>query len=408
MEEMAEQRGLIGAIPGNTPEAALRRAPHEKKLGRLEFQRQISVETKRLASVLAKFEEEHGPLYSEPCLICLENIHVHASQSLMLVFTCCGGFICKNCARDINESGGLATCPLCRESLEERTTVAYAAQLMALAERGVSWAQKDVGTHMEKGSEVFKKQGKTGLEWIKKSAAQNYPPALYALSDIYREGMAPFLVKSQEKANELLLKSANLGACPANSELAKFYLRGTDGFEADPDEFYFRASVAFTLDDTNTNAGGVLGTFHYNGDIPEPSLYLACYYSNIAASEDTSGKASYFYAVALESLTDHLHDQTFLPGSNVAPAMFFWLRKSCDLGYHEARKMLKNWESDWQRVCANCSKEAETGEKCKQCSKCKAQWYCSKECQVEAWRAGHKQDCKRASILKFEDYLNAA
>ena len=88
--------------------------------------------------------------------------------------------------------------------------------------------------------------------------------------------------------------------------------------------------------------------------------------------------------------------------------MFFWLRKSCDIGYHEARKMLKNWESDWQRVCANYSKEAETGEKCKQCSKCKAQWYCSKECQVEAWRAGHKQDCKRASILKFEDYLNAA
>ena len=51
--------------------------------------------------------------------------------------------------------------------------------------------------------------------------------------------------------------------------------------------------------------------------------------------------------------------------------------------------------------------EAQEGVKFKQCSKCKAQWYCSKECQVEAWRAGHNKDCKRARMLKFEDYLNA-
>ena len=77
------------------------------------------------------------------------------------------------------------------------------------------------------------------------------------------------------------------------------------------------------------------------------------------------------------------------------------------MGYNEAGERLKEWESFGQRYCANCSKEAKTGEKFKQCSKCKAQWYCSKECQVEAWKAGHMKDCKRATILKFEDFLNA-
>ena len=89
------------------------------------------------------------------------------------------------------------------------------------------------------------------------------------------------------------------------------------------------------------------------------------------------------------------------------PSAFFWLRKSRDMGYSKARKVLKEWESVGQSRCDNCSKEAKACEKFKQCSKCKAQCYCSKECQVEAWKAGHKKDCKRATILKFEDYLNA-
>ena len=76
------------------------------------------------------------------------------------------------------------------------------------------------------------------------------------------------------------------------------------------------------------------------------------------------------------------------------------------MGCNDARERLTKWESDGQKFCANCSKEAKTDEKFKQCSKCKAQWYCSKECQVEAWKAGHKKDCKRASMLTFEDYLN--
>ena len=151
----------------------------------------------------------------------------------------------------------------------------------------------------------------------------------------------------------------------------------------------------------------VLGTLHFFDYAPEPSPYLACYYLNIAASDDTAGVAPYLYSQSLLDLAKHLHDGNTQNGSNAMPAAFFWMRKSSDMGSERARKKLKTVEPHFQSFCANCSKKAEAGEKFKQCSKCRAECYCSKECQVEAWRSGHKQDCKRAAILKFEDYINA-
>ena len=404
--EIDQQKATIGALPDGNSDDVLSRAPHEKKLGQLEFQYQISVERKRVALVLAKFEEMYGALYSEPCLMCLENIHVHASQNLIQLFGCCGGFICMACGREV-ASGQINKCPLCR-SLLTADDISERTQVMALAERGVSWAQKNVGTHMIKGTLGFKKQEKAGLKWIEKAAAQNDPDALFYLATLYGNGLTSVLDRSQEKADELLMKSANLGYAAANALMAKFHFTGTQGFEEDLDEAIFRATVAYAVDASDESAVTTLG-FHLTPEqATEPSPYLACYYLNIAANEDMDGTACYCYSGALLKLSKHLHNsQDQIHGFNAVPAAFFWLRKSRDLGHHNAGGPLKEWESESQRYCANCSKDAKAGEKFKQCSKCKAQWYCSKECQVEAWKAGHKKDCKRATILKFEDYLNA-
>ncbi|EJK56306.1 hypothetical protein THAOC_23840, partial [Thalassiosira oceanica] len=404
LDEIAERKDLIDALTGDTREEIVHRVSHEKKLGQLEFKYQLLVEKKRLARELLKFQELYGDIYSEPCLICLDDIRVHASEHLLEPFVCCGGFICKSCAQDCRKSGvGIGRCPLCREYLGEEAD--DAANLMALAKRGVSWAQSDVGRCMIRGVRGFEKQAQTGLEWVNKAAAQNYPSALHELSKIYRGEIASELETSEEKANELLLKPANLGYAKANTDLANLYSYGTNGFETDQDEAYFRASVAFALDNTNQDAVVMLGSFHHLERVREPSPYLACYYVNIVACEDTTGAASYLYSKALLRLAKHLHGNNFV---HLLPAAFFWLRKSRDIGYKVGRETLKEWESFWQIHCANCAKKSQAGEKFKQCSKCKAQWYCSKECQVEAWRAGHNKDCKRASILKFEDYLNAA
>ena len=410
LKEIAQQKELLDAMPGDSYSDICAKAPHAKKLGQLEFSCQLTMEKQRLSSVLVKFEEEHGPLYSEPCLICLEDIHIYASANLAEFFVCCGGFICELCAtRYINGTEiGFDKCPLCRESIGNMNEAEAAVQLLVLAKRGVSWAQNDVGRRMVQGNAMFKKQEKTGLKWLNKAAAQNHPPALYSLATFYGDGMGHVIRKSEDKAKELLLKSANLGYAPANFCLSSYYSSGKDGFENDPDESYFRASVAIALNSTFFQAAFRLGLSHNCQDLPEPSPYLACYYLNVAANGDDDGSVCLIYSQALVKLSEHIHDGSIaIPGSDVMPALLFWLRKSRDLGYNYAREMLKKWESHGQSQCAHCGKKAQGGGKFKQCSKCKSQWYCSKECQVEAWKAGHKNDCKRARMLKFEDYLNA-
>ena len=292
LSEIDQQKAMIDALPDDSSDDALRRAPQEKKLGRLEFQYQILVERKRVARELAKFEEKCGAPYSEPCLLCLENIHVHASESLMELFFCCGGFVCETCGREL--ASGINKCPLCRNPLPTDKDVVTAGgiskritQLMALAERGASWSQTHVGKHMIKGTMGFKKQEKAGLKWMEKAAAQNDPSALHYLSSLHRNGIASVLDKSQEKANDLLMRSANLGYAFANCSLAKFYSAGHNGFEEDPDEAIFRATVAYALDPSDKLAAIMLGVYLPKpGQATELSPYLACYYLNIAANED--------------------------------------------------------------------------------------------------------------------------
>ena len=403
LEAIAVQRELIDAV---AVDDEYERAPHQRKLGRLELKYQLLLEKERLSSVLAKFQAIHGTVHSEPCLLCLDSIHIYASANLVQTFDCCGGFICTNCSEDLLRKSGQSRCPLCRSPLVEKATKE---RVMKLAKRGTPWAQTNVGYLLNHGIGGFQKDEEGGLEWTNKAAAQNHPSGVFSLSKLYLKGLSSVLRKSQEKANELLLKSANLGFSPANAELARNYFYGENGFEKDSTEAYFRASVAFVLDEKDLQSPYFIGTLHYaESGMPEPSPYLACYYLNIAANGDNDGWACFFYCQALRELSEYLHDGNIsIPGSNIMPAVFFWMRKSRDLGDSRALEQLNEWESVGQSRCDNCQKEAKAGGKFKQCSKCKAQWYCSRECQVEAWKAGHKKDCKRAGMLNFEEYLNA-
>lgn len=50
--------------------------------------------------------------------------------------------------------------------------------------------------------------------------------------------------------------------------------------------------------------------------------------------------------------------------------------------------------SVWKHICANCGKQRDKECVLKACARCKVFSYCSKECQVKHWKAGHKADCK--------------
>lgn len=58
-----------------------------------------------------------------------------------------------------------------------------------------------------------------------------------------------------------------------------------------------------------------------------------------------------------------------------------YTRLSHDAGGHDAE------------FCGNCGVMEETGKKLLRCSRCKIAMYCSKDCQVKAWKSGHKREC---------------
>jgi hypothetical protein len=60
-----------------------------------------------------------------------------------------------------------------------------------------------------------------------------------------------------------------------------------------------------------------------------------------------------------------------------------------------------NLSNPWKSVCANCGQPSRDNKQLKACARCKAFHYCSKKCQVEHWKAGHKVDCKGHWIEEF-------
>ncbi len=61
---------------------------------------------------------------------------------------------------------------------------------------------------------------KEALFWLKKAAAQDYPPALFSLAFCYKEGNG--VEKDLNKAKELLMQAAKQGYKAAKNELESF------------------------------------------------------------------------------------------------------------------------------------------------------------------------------------------
>ena len=52
--------------------------------------------------------------------------------------------------------------------------------------------------------------------------------------------------------------------------------------------------------------------------------------------------------------------------------------------------------------CSGCAAMKET--RTLACAKCKAAWFCSKDCQTTAWKAGHKKACKSTLLYNPKAY----
>ena len=73
-----------------------------------------------------------------------------------------------------------------------------------------------------------------------------------------------------------------------------------------------------------------------------------------------------------------------------------WARRGAEKGDQTAISQLRTLEKGASSMCILCDKKAPSENAFLRCSRCRAAWYCSKDCQVQHWKAeegGHKRCC---------------
>ena len=315
----------------------------------------------------------------------------------LIYFPCCGNGYCQNCDEDNykdvsghlyigNDPRPISKCPMCRTKLTH-TDAQQDIEVERLAQRGKAWAQHQLGRWHLRGLHGKQRNMNEALKWLQLASDQQFPAAMDKLADMYEEGSG--VERDLSKAKSLWLKASNLGCSEASMSMVKYH--NYSGEEA----VYF-ATLAYSQDKSSMAAAHVLGkVFYYGEDGLEQSLFRAKHYFQVAA--DAGNQDAYKHlACTLFQLSQSQYKTPFgIPGHCNIPRAMYWLRKVTDkkmIG--EAKAVMRQLESIGKKSCAHCHKSADdvTGA-LKQCSKCKAMWYCSKECQVEAWKMGHRADC---------------
>ena len=404
-EEIDAKRRFIATLPdwSSVSERAhvfvYEKANHINQLAEQEEEYELLVEAKRIESVVHIHKEMHHPVI-ERCPLCLDDVEIKSRYSMHLFACPCVNPVCAECAPSMTLILE-RKCPLCRsdfpESEEERNDV-----LIKAAENGRPAAQFMVGHSYYSGTNGVPLDKEEAVRWHKLAAGGNQLDAIYALALLYRGGDC--VEQSHRKALELMTKAADMGWAQAQIKLASWYSFGDTGLPRDLAKAVHYNTLACNQtgnDVENLVAYFCLGTMYYIGEggLPE-SLILAKHYLGRAAMKGL--KEAYCpYAVVMLRLwkSQHCGNKGFLhlPGHSVIPKYLYWMRKAA--AYRDAVAICKTKEltMDGQSLCSYCmTPAAGLPEQLKQCATCKGAWYCSRNCQVQAWRAGHKSDCIRS------------
>jgi TPR repeat protein len=127
-----------------------------------------------------------------------------------------------------------------------------------------------------------------------------------------------------------------------------------------------------------------------------PSIFAAIFWLRKAAIKGYPEAAVYLSECLIEAkliLFDGLPD---IVGFSTIPEARFWAETAVGLIDPKTARAFESPEwFDWVlSSCACCRKQASDDVVLKRCSGCKAVGYCSKSCQSEHWKLGHKIDCK--------------
>jgi hypothetical protein len=416
------------------------------KEAKKEFTQIIETENKRVQQV-AELENERimkkrrANETLQSCPVCKNDIQaiIPYEPKPYMQMMCCNARHCRTCApKSFKYMEDREGCFNCRDTCHD---VSYWASNIQ-ADDTRHWLLNDIGLHYLHGTEGLRKSKKIGLKLIKKAAelgnakAQGNLAKLYYRGEIFKKCCLRKAICHAEKgADDGDRVSQSLLACMTmEKDQQPFEIRKT------------RSSLAQSLlaicmkawhspdyyrDEKGKRNEKVfkLHTLASCQGCPRSRFALASFYANMVdkfnEGEENwkkytllslywfgkAGEAEVVYVKdqmvgckAMAFMAYHLteamrciwHPLAHLPGYSHVPFLTWALAK----GGQYSTDM--NWPNPWISRCANCNKVHEEGStQFNTCARCKAFYYCSRECQKEHWKAGHKVDCRGHWIEEF-------
>lgn len=275
------------------------------------------------------------------------------------------------------------------------------AMLEQLAQEGRSWAQSGLAQRYLDGAGVAASET-LAIEWYRRAAEQGEYEAMFKLGVLLyyaaEHDEHPDYSEAHDWLESAVSEEPDIVAREALEGLGFLKWRGL-GCVEDKQE----AARLFTLfhsyvGDTQ-RAPLHLGLCFLDGlgGLNE-NLYLAKYYfEKVATLEDgeTAAVGQYFLARTLPPLYISIYrGRNNISGHSSAPISLYWMRKAQANGFSYATQCVEDLEKKCKRHCENCHKSAnEVAGELKACTRCRAAYYCGRDCQRAHWKRGHKTDC---------------
>ena len=392
-----------------------------------EFSLIVQDEEERIQQVANKEKERimHGDMRINGtigiCPLCLEEISPirtldECNQGKFHAMVCCGALHCNNCANNsLDFMFGISRNDYtnakwynCREPVRNATYWATTIKqddkrytlLNALAD---SYINRTLGLkkNTNKAIQLYQRAAELGNTLVQDMLAQYY---FYGV----------VIPKCLQKARYYAEKAAGEGGVRNSQYILAQLIKESDSNNSEEEVFRLYTLAAFQGSEKGRFA---LGMYYYEryglmtiGDEDwRKNLLLTLYWFGKAAEvevekDDTKGcKSLALMALHLDvAMTQVWHPPhnslgDSLPGYSHIP-FITWALATKGGQYTD---WFSNGLSDcsrWTRECGNCG--CQEKEQLKACARCKAFHYCSKKCQVEHWKAGHKVDCKGHWIEK--------
>ena len=401
----------------------------ETKEAKEEFSRIAEDEKERIQEVADKENErimqtKRTNETVQVCPVCLEESPVVKSheehQRYGMLMSCCNVRHCSNCTEKSKEfmfGDGMknAKCYNCREPYHDQT---YWANTIEPNDQR-HWILSSVGVDYMNGTNGLRKNTKKAMKLMKRAAELGDAAAQDDLATAYYFGNYSDVPVCMEKARYYAEKGADQGTFISQCILANMIMTAYNGDEDDEKVLKLLTLSAYQ---GFYNARLSLGAFcdlkskrMKRGSVDwRKNILLSLYWfgksAELAEGKDPrqgGGRALALFALRLDLIMRSVwhprpvYNHDLPPGYSHIPFYTWALAKG---GQHTAELTSREASFDnhsRKNGCANCGIASQEDEQFKQCARCKAFHYCSKKCQVEHWKAGHKVDCKGHWIEEF-------